>query len=321
MRSNRPQDQWLPAYDSNRAVDDGEGYSVRQDSICYSNGHAWYRVYRCPDQNRDLLQYKQWVDGIYFWRGVYEDYDGEKKPVMRNLFIPAGTHAHFRNCVFEGVTYVATDESRDLDDRAAGQTYDKYCADLTPLSLDHVYPGDVGPGAGNNIVFENCTFKGPVVSGVPKDLRWDMNAAYFIGKTVFDSRAIRQQMPGATLIMPNFNISIGNVSRPASDPDSKITGLLVGGIVDIRGDTVIEGTVLAMGAIDHVGDHSAHFWGLNIGARANRSHRFAGGNARFAPSRNITITPEPEAPVPAAVRKRYAIRVVEGSRRELIVGH
>jgi hypothetical protein len=84
---------------------------------------------------------------------------------------------------------------------------------------------------------------------------------------------------------------------------------------------VVEGTVVAMGSINHVGDHSAHFWGLNIGARSHRSHCFTGRNARFAPSRNITITPDPEAPIPAAVRKRYAIRVVEGSRRELIVGH
>ena len=115
-------------------------------------------------------------------------------------------NALFRNCVFEGIFYIGTTD---------------------------------GIGT-NNVRFENCTFNGPVITGVPPKFGpedWKKNALYFTGDTVFNNSELNE----ATILAPNYNVDIGNATA-----DSVITGIVLGGVVDVRGDATIDGTIVSM---------------------------------------------------------------------------
>ena len=97
----------------------------------------------------------------------------------------------------------------------------------------------------NNIRFENCTFGGPVVTNSPEindtNRWWEHNTLYFTGNTTFTHA---DGMLETTVLAPNFNVNLGSTDFAGNI--SGVTGLIVGGIVDVRGNMEIDGSILSI---------------------------------------------------------------------------
>ncbi len=137
-------------------------------------------------------------------------YDGD---VISNKIVTPNTHALFRNCTFEGVLYI--------DCYKHSTSYKSYC---------------------NNVRFENCTFNGIVITDVPQPFNWRYNCLYFTGAANFNNQSSYQE---ATILAPHFNVNLGNTNPDLGD-NNILTGAIVGGIVDVRGNAQINGTILSM---------------------------------------------------------------------------
>lgn len=124
--------------------------------------------------------------------------------------LPYGYNALFKNCTFDGVLYV----------------------DCHQASNEHT----------NNVRFENCTFNGTIVTEVPQIFRWKQNCLYFTGTATFDNQS---GIDEATILAPHFNVNLGNTNPEQSD-NNVLKGAIIGGLVDIRGNAQINGSVIAM---------------------------------------------------------------------------
>jgi hypothetical protein len=129
-----------------------------------------------------------------------------------NALLPVGRHALFRNCTFNGILYV------------------------------DAYKTNTSKSYTNNVRFENCTFNGVIVTDVPQTLNWVNNCLYFTGEATFNNQSSVQE---ATILAPHFNVNLGNTNPNQSD-SNVLTGAIVGGIVDIRGNAQIYGTIISM---------------------------------------------------------------------------
>ena len=127
-----------------------------------------------------------------------------------DALLPDDRNALFRNCTFEGVLYIDCYKSAST----------KY----------------------NNVRFEDCTFNGVIVTDVPQSLKWKHNALYFTGQATFDNQSAVQE---ATILAPHFNVNLGN-TNPQQNDNNVLTGAIVGGIVDLRGNAQIHGTIISM---------------------------------------------------------------------------
>lgn len=127
-----------------------------------------------------------------------------------DVHLPDDRNALFKNCTFEGILYI--------DCYQSGST--KY----------------------NNVRFENCTFNGVIVSDVPQVFKWQHNCLYFTGEATFDNQSDIQE---STILAPHFNVNLGNTNPQQSD-NNVLTGAIVGGIVDVRGNAQIYGTIISM---------------------------------------------------------------------------
>jgi hypothetical protein len=125
-------------------------------------------------------------------------------------------NALFKNCTFEGIFYVGTTS---------------------------------GLGT-NNVRFENCIFNGPIITGVPPRFGpedWKKNALYFTGDCVFNNTVMAE----TTILAPNYNVDIGSGTG-----NSTLTGLVLGGVVDVRGSATIDGTIVSMADPMELGDYA-----------------------------------------------------------------
>ena len=303
-------------------------------------GEAWVTEPNpAPDASAKIIC-EYWASGVSAWRAYYEGYDGSdaSRPVFKNLHIPMGSNAHFKNCTFTGVTYVESDETTDL---APYQDYNKYNI-LRKDAPCGAGSGYTNTNAANNVVFENCTFDGPVVSSAPKDMRYKRNSAMFVGNTVFNPSAIRAELNGTTIMMPNFNVNIGDFDQKNVGSESTMVGIVLGGIVDIRDNANVEGTVVSMANLDHLYNSQTHWWGSNIGnweasgedssaytiyepdpgqgdintPRATPLTFSRASSAPFSPSTNLTITPDPDNDLPFGMKRRFRLVVQDSSYRE-----
>jgi hypothetical protein len=73
-------------------------------------------------------------------------------------------------------------------------------------------------------------------------LKWQNNALYFTGEATFDNTSSIQE---ATILAPHFNVDLGN-TNPVQTNNNVIKGAVVGGIVDVRGNAQIHGTIISM---------------------------------------------------------------------------
>ena len=127
-----------------------------------------------------------------------------------NAKLPDNRNALFRNCTFEEVLYIDCSKS--------GSTY---------------Y---------NNVRFENCTFNGVMVTDVPETFKWMYNCLYFTGEANFNNTSSTQE---ATILAPHFNVNLGN-TNPQQSENNVLTGAIIGGIVDVRGNAQVYGTIISM---------------------------------------------------------------------------
>ena len=159
----------------------------------------------------------------YFPHGPngYNDYKSGSRTVNRHVYenmtfddvrLPDNRNALFKNCTFKNVLYI-----------------DCY------KSTSSYY---------NNVRFEDCNFEGVIATDTPSDLKWQYNALYFTGSANFNNTSDIQE---ATILAPHFNVNLGDANNGEVESDENvITGAVVGGIVDIRGNAKILGTVISM---------------------------------------------------------------------------
>jgi len=142
----------------------------------------------------------------------------------------------------------------------------------------------------NNVRFNNCQFDGAIVTGVASDFLWTKNVLYFTGSANFDN----QFMEESTILAPNFNVNLGN-TQELQATESVLTGAIIGGIVDIRGNAKIDGTILSMyDPIKH--GSSARAYGTNVGFSDENNE--AGIPEDIG---TITISPDPTRLLPSGI--------------------
>jgi len=239
-----------------------------------------------PNSGLRVTEYFPHAEGDYtrpVWgsvllkRTVY----GPKKPgdpplVIKDRILNSGANALFKNCIFEGILYIGN-----------------------------------GGGLGtNNIRFENCVFNGAIVTGVPPKFgpeTWKKNVLYFTGDSQFNNQTTVE----TTILAPNYNVNIGDTKALQDGSESVLTGIVLGGVVDIRGNARVDGTIVSMCYPD------PDDWGWSAGQVAtnigfSNENNEAGGN----PDGIITITPDPDGKLPPGMSSKVLMFCDGGSYDE-----
>ncbi len=184
-------------------------------------------------------------------------------------------NALFRNCTFNGVLYIDCYKN-------ASSYY-------------------------NNVRFEDCAFQGVIVTDVPQSFKWMYNCLYFTGSASFDNQSDIQE---ATILAPHFNVNLGN-TNPQQNENNVLTGAIVGGIVDVRGNAQIDGTIISM--CDTTRWSSGYV--TNIGATLDD-----GGSetTELGDVGTIEITPEEEKMLPSGITTPIVIKPKRNTYREFL---
>ncbi len=182
----------------------------------------------------------------YYDRPVYEN------KTFDNVLIPKGTNALFRNCTFVGVTYIDTDvDNIDSNFNYAGMQE----ADGTlkhpgrTAWVQGVELSDTKPVA-NNIRFDDCTFNGSIVTQSPNEYTHVRNKLSFTGTTRFilESPLTSDEIKlfrRSTLLAPHFSVEMGTFIAPEDSLETvELSGTIVTGLLDMRGQVKIVGTLL-----------------------------------------------------------------------------
>jgi len=239
----------------------------------YNSGLA--EITSCPTDDR-VVEYFPHASGDYTYprdgtpsrtsnqrltRHVYEN------QTFTNTRLPEGRQALFRNCTFEEVLYID-------------------CYKTSTSSQSYT----------NNVRFEDCTFNGVIVTDVPQPFNWQRNCLYFTGGATFDNQS---SIPEATVLAPHFNVNLGN-TNPQQGDNNVLTGAIVGGIVDVRGNAQIYGTIISM--FDTTPYASGYV--TNIGATLDD-----GGSetTELGDIGTIDITPEEDMLLPSGITSPIVI--------------
>jgi hypothetical protein len=190
-----------------------------------------------------------------------------------NKKLPSNYNALFKNCTFEEVLFI--------DCSKTGST--NY----------------------NNVRFENCTFNGVIVTQVPQVLKWQYNCLYFTGEATFENTSSIQE---ATILAPHFNVNLGN-TNPEQSENNVLTGAIIGGIVDVRGNAQIYGTIISMA--DTTQWSSGYV--TNIGATLND-----GGSetTEVGDVGVIDITPDKDQMLPSGITAPIVIKMLQNTYTE-----
>jgi Tfp pilus assembly protein PilX len=194
-----------------------------------------------------------------------------RRPVFRNITfrnvrIPKGLNALFENCTFEGVTYIDCETNIT---KSNGQTTTSPTDAMTwskrmisgsfSASTTLTSSNSRGFNDGNNIRFHGCTFNGPLASSVPTAYSHFTNSWEFTGATRFDNKVDAT----ATIIAPQTNIEMGSFTNP-DDAPSTLVGVVVAGNIDIRGTSIVDGSIIVTG--DGAGNTTLGWFGASDSA-------------------------------------------------------
>lgn len=207
------------------------------------------------------------------WEGFDGNDDDDDKPALNNIMVPKGTNPYFKNCRFTGITFIEVDETGDR-------------------SLQ------------NGVVFENCTFEGPIITGTPAMMHWDKNSMEFRGDTTFNSSMIESALGGVTLMAPNYNVNIGGGEGGGGYGESTVVGLVIGGVVDIYNNLQINGTLVSMADLVVDGTiimNQGVNWLTGTGVSGTNLGNLDGS------SQDIEIWPDPYGIMPQGLKKRYIL--------------
>lgn len=182
-------------------------------------------------------------------------------------------NALFINCTFNGVLYVD-----------CGKTTSNY----------------------NNVRFDNCTFNGTIITNTPQTFNWQKNCLYYTGSATFQNNTSAE----ATILAPHFNVNLGN-TNPVSGTENVLRGAIVGGIVDVRGNAEVFGTIISMA------DTSSYTSGYvtNIGATLDDggSETVAIGDIGV-----INITPDSDKMLPSGITTPIVINFLQNTYNECL---
>jgi hypothetical protein len=234
-----------------------------------------------------------------------------KRPVFKNMTfvnctIPKGLNALFQNCTFQGVTHVQlvtniTNSGGSASTLASdGMAFSQKMksgnfSNSTTLTSANSY----GFVNGNNLRFDNCLMNGPLTSDVPTAYTHFSNSWEFTGSTTFNNTFDQT----ATIIAPQTNIEMGSFTDPSASPSTMI-GVVVVGNIDIRGNTLVDGSVLVTG--DGAGNTTLGWFGASDAStdpNAIPAEGWGKINLRYNPNRalpdginvSIDILPNPSS--------------------------
>jgi Tfp pilus assembly protein PilX len=202
--------------------------------------------------------------GSTTWQATY------RRPVFygiafKNVRIPQGINGLFENCTFQGVTFVEMERNITSPTGAVttnkddGMTWSKKMISGT-FSADTPLTGANSAGflKGNNLRFNNTTFEGPIASNYSTAYTHFTNSWEFTGSTMFNNKVDQT----ATIVAPQTNIEMGSFTDPNAAP-STLLGVVVVGNIDIRGTTVVDGSIIVTG--DGAGNTTLGYFGPNDG--------------------------------------------------------
>ncbi len=214
----------------------------------------------------------------YYRRPIYENM------VFNDVSIPIGANALFRNCRFVGVTFIETTaDCDDPNWNYAGALEQIDNGDGT-FSYELKYPYIYAESGGvdytdtkplsNNIRFDDCVFVGSVVADIPAEYTHWRNKLQFTGSTRFHidetdpeleepgelnewildtldamDDGDKQQLAKSSVLTPEWSIDVGNFDNevavdPEDTPTVRLKGIIVAGIMDVRGTADVHGTMM-----------------------------------------------------------------------------
>ncbi|QDU34945.1 hypothetical protein KS4_30220 [Poriferisphaera corsica] len=212
------------------------------------------------DPNKPLYNSDGAVEEVPY--GAAHPYDYYERPVYKNMTftntrIPKGTNALFVNCTFIGVTFVesAVDNIDPNYNYAGMQESNKdYKHPDKSVTVDgNEVPSDLGSKTtSNNLRFEDCTFEGAIVTDSPKEYTHTRNKIAFTGQTQFkiqDSAHLsddeKQLYERSAILAPNYSIEMGTFVAPSDSNETvNLTGTIVAGLIDMRGQVKVRGSIL-----------------------------------------------------------------------------
>jgi hypothetical protein len=210
------------------------------------------------------------------WTSISLNRTVYENKTITNRKLASGNNALFKNCIFEGIFYIT---------------------------------GGIGV---NNIRFENCVFNGPIITGeVPKfgPETWKKNVLYFTGSSTFNNTTMEE----TTILAPNFNVNIGNTQTLESSSESVLKGVVLGGIVDIRGNVKVDGTIISMA------DPDPEEWGSAAGQVATNIGYSDENQEAGIPEEDgvIFVSPDPDRNLPIGMSSKIILSMDADSYVEL----
>jgi len=211
-------------------------------------------------------------------------YDYFLRPIFRNMtftnvVIPRGTNGLFDSCTFVSVTYIDTDSGNGhVYWNIAGQV--DSAGDLTDFGQNTAETSDGQPvpliGSrihSNSTRFHNCTFLGSISGAKPEHYTHWRNKTQMTGQTRFyldtddddllaqpDASQLinllntisdndKKELAKSSILMPGWSMDVGSFTsdpdaNPADVPVIKLRGTIVSGILDVRGNAEVHGTLL-----------------------------------------------------------------------------
>ncbi len=168
-----------------------------------------------------------------------------------------------------------------IDDGMGGFTYELRFPDLPPPPPDHIDVDGVEVrdtrDYSNNIRFDGCTFLGSVAADkldeythwrnkvqitgatrsylypeeVVPDTLTDSSGTFLLKDLLTDhiSDAAREELAKSSILMPGWSVDVGNFTNeqdpdPALTPWVRLKGVIIAGVLDVRGTAEIKGTLL-----------------------------------------------------------------------------
>ncbi len=106
----------------------------------------------------------------------------------------------------------------------------------------------------NNIRMHDCLVIGSIVSDTPQHFTHIRNKVQFTGSTRFMTEHPTEQewnpepedidqIIRSSMMLPNFSVDVGTFNSPA-DQDVELKGAVIAGVLDIRGNTEVDGSLI-----------------------------------------------------------------------------
>jgi hypothetical protein len=125
-----------------------------------------------------------------------------------------------------------------------------------PLVISGVRITDTKPRS-NNVRFHNCLFVGSIVSDAPQGYTQARNKVQFTGSTRFVQQhpdypdninynpeiADRATVAKSSMMLPQYSVDLGSFNSP-SNQNISLTGAIIAGVLDVRGNASIDGALL-----------------------------------------------------------------------------